>query len=312
MRIEYHRTLLADQIRNAAFHEALRRVIVKDQTTVADIGAGTGFLGFLASKLGAKRVDFYERADIADVARRLLRHNRLTNCRIAEIHSTDVATPDRVDVVVSETLGNYPFEENIVETFNDAHARFLNPGGILIPRAVEQFVCPVTAGRFLSELSTWDDVGFGLNFAPAKTMTLNNIYVRLFKPDDLLGNGAAAQSWDKLAFDRRNKTTRSGEASWPLKKRTTVYGLALWWSAELVDGVSLATGPLNPQTHWEQLYLPALAPVTIEPGQSLVARLRSTTSYEHGTNVTWTLAVRDKSGRDVLRQSLDLEKGFLP
>ena len=173
-------------------------------------------------------------------------------------------------------------------------------------------MCPVTAKRFLSDLSTWDDVGFGLNFAPAKTMTLNNIYVRLFKPDDLLGNGAAAQSWDKLAFDRRNKTTRSGEASWPLKKRTTVYGLALWWSAELVDGVSLATGPLNPQTHWEQLYLPALAPVTIEPGQSLVARLRSTTSYEHGTNVTWTLAVRDKAGREVLRQALDLEKGFLP
>ena len=105
MRIEYHRTLLADRVRNAAFHEALRRVIVKGKTTVADIGAGTGFLGFLASKLGAKRVDFYERADIADVARKLLRHNRLTNCRIAEIHSTDVATPDRVDVVVSRDAG---------------------------------------------------------------------------------------------------------------------------------------------------------------------------------------------------------------
>ena len=85
MRIEYHRTLLADRVRNAAFHAALRRVVVKGKTTVADIGAGTGFLGFLAAKLGAKRVDFYERADIADVARKLLRHNRLTNCRIAEI-----------------------------------------------------------------------------------------------------------------------------------------------------------------------------------------------------------------------------------
>ncbi len=243
MRIEYHRTLLADRVRNAAFHEALCRVVVKGKTTVADIGAGTGFLGFLAAKLGAKRVDFYERADIADVARKLLRHNRLTNCRIAEIHSTDVATPDRVDVVVSETLGNYPFEENIVETLNDARARFLNPGGIVIPRAVEQFVCPVTAERFLSELSTWDDVGFGLDFAPAKTMTLNNIYVRQFEPGDLLRDGAAAQSWDKLAFDRPNKTTRSGDANWPIKKRTTVYGLALWWSAELVDGVSRSAVP---------------------------------------------------------------------
>ena len=97
-----------------------------------------------------------------------------------------------------------------------------------------------------------------------------------------------------------------------MKKRTTVYGLALWWSAELADGVSLATGPLDPRTHWEQLYLPALAPITLEPGQTLGARLRSTTSYERGTNVTWTLTVRDASGRDVLRQALDLEKGFLP
>ena len=172
-------------------------------------------------------------------------------------------------------------------------------------------MCPVTAERFYRELATWDDVGFGLDFAPAKAMTLNNIYVRWFEPGDLLGErrcGASrGTSWPSTA---RNKTTRSGEASWPVKKRTTVYGLALWWSAELVDGVSLATGPLDPRTHWEQLYLPALAPITVEPGQTLGARLRSTTSFERGTNVTWTLTVRDASGREVLRQALDLEKGF--
>ena len=56
MRIEYHRTLLADRVRNAAFHAALQRVIVAGKTTVADIGAGTGFLGFMAAKLGAARV----------------------------------------------------------------------------------------------------------------------------------------------------------------------------------------------------------------------------------------------------------------
>ena len=223
-----------------------------------------------------------------------------------------MATPDRVDVVVSETLGNYPFEENIVETLNDARARFLNPGGIIIPRAVEQFVCPVTAERFYPELSAWDDVGYGLDFAPAKTMTLNNIYVRLFEPDDLLGNGAAAQSWDKLAFDRRNKTTRSGEASWPIKKRTTVYGLALvvvGRAGRRRVAVNRAARPA--QRTGSSSICPVLAPITVEPGQTLAARLRSTTSYEHGTNVTWTLAVSDASGREVLRQSLDLEKGFL-
>lgn len=312
MRIEYHRTLLADRVRNTAFHKALSRLIRPGETTVADIGTGTGFLGFLAAKLGAKHVDMYEAADIAAVARKLLRHNKLANCRIAEVHSTEHVDPERVDVIVCETLGNYPFEENIVETLNDARERFLNPGGVTIPRAVEQFVCPVTAERFYRDLAAWDDVGFGLDFAPAKAMSLNNIYVRTFAGADLLGDAAAAKSWDKLSFDRRNKTTRTGDASWQPKERTTVYGLALWWSADLADGISLSTSPLDPKTHWEQLYLPALEPIAVEAGQALTARLRSTTSYERGTNVTWTLAVTDSAGRQLARQSLDLEKGFLP
>ncbi len=312
MRIEYHRTLLADRVRNAAFHAALESVIVKGKTTVADIGTGTGFLGFLAAKLGARRVDMYEAAEVAAVARKLLRHNRLANCRIAELHSTEVANPDRVDVVVCETLGNYPFEENIIATLNDAHARFLEPGGAIIPHAVEQFVCPVTAERLYRELATWDEVGYGLDFAPAKAMTLNNIYVRWLEPSDLFDGGRAARSWDRVTFDRRNKTTRAGEASWRASTPLTVYGLALWWRAELAAGISLSTGPLDARTHWEQLYLPVLEPMALRAGQTLAARLRSTTSNEKGTNVTWTLSVRDASGREVARQALDLEKGYLP
>ncbi len=312
MRIEYHRTLLADRVRNAAFHAALERVIVPGETTVADIGAGTGFLGFLAAKLGAKRVDLYEAADVAGVARKLLRENRLPNCRIAEVHSTEVASPERVDVIVCETLGNYPFEENIIATLNDARARYLKPGGVIIPHAVEQFVAPVVGERYWRELAVWDEVGYGLDFEPAKVMSLNNIYVRWFEPGDLLDGDAAAKSWDKVTFDRRNKTTRAGETSWRLRQPATIHGLALWWRAELASGVNLATGPLAQRTHWEQLYLPALAPIEMAAGQTLTARLRSTTSYERGTNVTWTLIVTDKSNHEIARQALDLEKGYLP
>jgi protein arginine N-methyltransferase 1 len=312
MRIEYHRILLADAVRNAAFHAALARLIVKGETTVADIGAGTGFLGFLAAKLGARRVDLYEAAGVAGVARKLLRQNRLRNCRLFEMHSTEVMDPDRVDLIVCETLGNYALEENIVETLNDARARFLKPGGAIIPSAIRQIVCPVVSGRFLAELSAWDRVGYGLDLGPAKTMSLNNIYVRTFDPADLLEKAAAAVPWDQLAFTRHHKTTRAGEASWTLGEQTTIYGLALWWTADLADGIALATGPLDARTHWEQLYLPVLAPLVVEAGHTLVARVRSTTSYAHGTNVAWTLTVKDAPGRQLTYQSLDLEKGFLP
>jgi protein arginine N-methyltransferase 1 len=313
MRIEYHRTLLADRVRNAAFHAALAKLIVKGETTVADIGAGTGFLGFLAAKLGAKRVDLYETAGVASVARKLLRHNRLRNCHLIEMHSTEVMEPDRVDLIVCETLGNYAFEESIVETLNDARARFQKPGGSIIPAAIRQFMCPVTSARFHAELTVWDGVGYGLDLGPAKTMTLNNIYVRTFAPDDLLHSAEAARMWDELAFDRyNNKSTRAGEASWTMAERKTIYGLALWWTADLAEGIALSTGPLAPRTHWEQLYLPALTPLVVEAGHTLAARVRSTTSYAQGTNVTWALAVKDASGRQLSHQSLDLEKGYLP
>src|SRR5205823_4932018 len=143
-----------------------------------------------------------------------------------------------------------------IATLNDARSRYLKPGGSIIPHAVEQFVAPVVCERYWRELSMWDEVGYGLDFAPAKVMSLNNIYVRLFAPGDLLDGGATAKAWDKVAFDRRNKTTRAGEAVWRISRPTTVYGLALWWRAEFIAGVELSTSPLEARTHWEQLYLP--------------------------------------------------------
>jgi protein arginine N-methyltransferase 1 len=311
MRIEYHRTLLADRVRNEAFHAALKHVIKPGKSLVADIGTGTGFLGFLANKLGAARVDMYDEGDISEVARRLLKHNQLKGCRIATVHSTAVAEPDKVDIVVSETLGNYPFEENIIGTLNDARERYLKPGGVIIPGGVEQFVCPVTAERLYKELTIWDDVGFGLDFAPARAMSFNNIYVRWLEPADLLDAAKAARKWDEIDFSKRNKTTRSGEVSWSIEASTTIFGLALWWRAELVKDLWLGTGPLDPRTHWEQLYLPVLKPMTLAAGDRLSVRLRSTTSFENGTNVTWTLTQSDAKGREKQRQSMDLEKGYI-
>ena len=135
--------------------------------------------------------------------------------------------------------------------------------------------------------------------------------MRTFAAGDLLDEAQAAQVWDELSF-LQHKTTRSGEASWTLGRRTVVHGLALWWTADLADGIALATGPLDPRTHWEQLYLPVLEPITVDAGQMLTARVRSTTSYERGTNVAWTITVKDTAGRQLSHQSLDLEKGFLP
>ncbi len=310
MRIEYHRTLIADRVRNEAFGRALAAVIKKGETTVADIGAGTGLLALMAARLGAREVFLYEAAEVAGVAAKALKANGARNCHLFPCHSTEMVDPPKVDVVISETLGNYAFEEHIIETLNDARARFLKPGGTLIPRRLQQFVAPVIGDRIHRELSAWDETGFDLS--AAKAMSLNNIYVRTIPARDLLDGGDSAVAWDAIDFATDSRPNRKGEASWRLKSSATIYGFATWWTAELAPGISLSTAPGAPRTHWEQLYFPLLAPLEAKSGETVGIALRSRTSQEAGTHVAWTATRRDGKGREVARQTLNLDKGFLP
>jgi protein arginine N-methyltransferase 1 len=310
MRIEYHRTLIADRVRNDAFKRALSAVIKAGETTVADIGTGTGLLALMAAKLGAREVFLYEAAEVAGVAAKVLRANRARTCHLMPCHSTEMQDPPKVDVVVSETLGNYPFEEHIIETLNDARRRFLNRGGTIIPRSLTQFVAPVVTDRIHRELCAWDDCGFDL--AVPKAMSLNNIYVRTFEPKELLGAGDSAQAWDKIDFCVANRSSRNGAARWRLAAPATIYGFATWWRAELAPGITLSTAPGSARTHWEQLYFPLLTPIAAKAGESGGIALRSRTAFEAGTHIAWVGTRTDAKGREIARQSLNLDKGFLP
>ncbi len=312
MRIEYHRTLIADQVRIAAFHEALSRVIVSGKTSVADIGTGTGLLAFLASRLGARKVWAYETAEIGAVAEKLKSLNRMRTVELIPGRSTEIIDPERADVVVTETLGNFALEEFLVETMNDARARHLKPDGVLIPGIVEQFACPVVAPRIRDELCAWDQIGHGLDFGPARDMSLNNVYIRTLKPHELLQEGLAAQRWDRIDFYEKNRVARRGTLRWPVERAAAIFGLAVWWTAELVPGVSLTTSPLGAPTHWEQLFFPALTPIELAAGDTLVAEIRARSTEEGGTDLAWTLAVLGPTGGERERQAMSLAKGFLP
>jgi precorrin-6B methylase 2 len=312
MRIEYHRTLIADHVRNAAFHAALKPVIVPGKTVVADIGAGTGLLGLMASKLGAKSVYMFETAAVAGVAGKILKANRAKNCHLIPCHSTEFTDRLQADVIVSETLGNYALEENIIDTLNDARKRFLKPGGTIIPSAITQHVAPVIASRIDEELRAWQRIGNGLDLGVAQTMSFNNAYVRTLEAGELLEGGTSAVIWDKVDLNSDTKSTRKGDAAWTVGKPQTVYGFASWWVADLKPGPLLSTAPGAPRTHWEQLYFPLLEPIALKAGEKIGVSLRSRSSEEAGTHLAWTATHFDARGKQIARQALDLDKGYLP
>ncbi|MGH8460154.1 MAG: methyltransferase domain-containing protein [Stenotrophobium sp.] len=312
--IELHRKLLGDRARNQAFHEALRRVIRPGQTTVADIGAGSGFLSFLARRLGAKHCTLVEYTDTLDLAEELARRNRIDGLSFIKAHSAEIAKPPKVDVVISETLGNYALEENLLETLVDAR-RFLNKNGIVIPGRLRQFVAPVIVPRAQDEIDVWPLVGFDIDLSAARTISLNNMFVRTLRADDFAGE-QSAQLWDDLDFSPNvtaPPSKRSSTLKWTAQNlggANAVHGYALWWECELLPGIVISTSPYAAPTHWEQIYLPLLKPLALEAGDTLELTLGSDTRPQVGVRVSWRTR-QLRAGEAVSEQSQDIARGRL-
>jgi protein arginine N-methyltransferase 1 len=308
MSIEFHRRMLADDVRNAAFREALRRVIVPGRTTVADIGAGTGILAFIARELGAREVWLYDPGPVLGLAEAIGARNGIDGLHFVPERSLDVASPARVDLVVAEVLGNFAYEEGVLETLRDAR-RFLVPGGTLIPQALTQWVAPVIADRFERDLCSWRGVGARLDLADAERMTRNNMYVHALEPSDLLD--APPQSWDTLTFNGELASRREGRVQWQLGATAKIYGFALWWECMLVPGVALSTSPFAPRTHWDQIYLPLLEPIEGLAGDRVELGIVSETGGgESGIAVQWSVG-HERAGKALTRQTLDIAQGNL-
>ncbi|WP_162932583.1 methyltransferase domain-containing protein [Solimonas sp. K1W22B-7] len=309
--IELHRKLLGDAPRNAAFHAALKQLIEPGKTTVADIGAGTGFLSFLARRLGAAHCTLIEYSGMIELAQKLARQNGIDQLTFVRGHSAELRKPPKVDLVVSETLGNFALEEGLLETLIDAR-RYLKAGGRVLPQGLRQFAAPVTAARLQQEIDIWPQVGFDLDLSAARTVSLNNMYVKQIAPADL-GGRDCGQAWDELdlrpqakaADSRRTATLRWKAGDLPAAR---VEGIALWWVCELLPGIELSTSPFAPATHWDQIYLPLLAPLELAPDDVLELSLSCDTRPDVGVRLGWKTR-QLRGGKAVGEQVQDSFKG---
>lgn len=135
--LQSHETLLSDANRNRAFYRALKRTVTKD-SSVLDIGSGTGIWAVAAARLGARRVVAIEQDPLlTGLIKKLAKDNRVENrIEVVQGDSRQIQLAREFDIVVSETIGYLVFDESIVPIMIDARERFLKTGGILIPETV--------------------------------------------------------------------------------------------------------------------------------------------------------------------------------
>lgn len=259
----FHRSLIEDSARTNAYRAAIEEV-VREGDVVADIGCGTGILSMFACRAGARRVYAIEEEPVIEIARELVKANGFDD-RITFVagSSRDATLPERVDVVVTETMGNNGLDEEIAGTIAHAREAFLKEGGTIIPRAIEVIAVPVERPSFHEQ---WN-AQYGLDFSPVREHVVNLFHPVAIAHSELLATPATIARVDAPAV--------RGSTSWTVHRDGVLSGIAVWFRAELTPRITIANEPESEFPSWKQSFFPIAAQRAVRAGEIVRAELQT-------------------------------------
>jgi hypothetical protein len=270
--LEAHRPLLADTVRIDAYRAAIRQ-LVSPESVALDLGAGSGILSVFACQAGARRVFAVEENHSADLATFLTKHLGLKGCiEVLHARSTTLELPERADLLVTETMGSFGLEEQILSSVIDARHRLLRPDATLIPNSLELFLVPVEVPDvFARHVGWWNEPYHGLDLAPFSVFASNVIYVADIVEKSHL---SAPQRIMNLDLTTIEDPTVSGRASFVAARDGLLCGFGGWFAAGLAPGIVLSNDKPG-VTHWQQAFLPLEQPVPVERGTPIEVHLET-------------------------------------
>lgn len=250
----WHAAMLNDTGRNDAFDQTIRRAVTPG-STVLDIGTGTGLLAMMAARAGATRVTGCETVGpLADTARQIVEQNGFSG-QITVLHrrSADLVVGDELaepaDILVAEIVDAGLLSENILETIADARHRLLKPDAIIIPRRATVFAMPIECPEIAGERVVAAAAGFDVS-------PFNALMPRLYLQTHLsrydwrpLASPTKLFGFDFTVDEPGNEETNARII--PIADGTA-HAIALWFRLELDDTATIATGPMDPPSHWGQ------------------------------------------------------------
>jgi protein arginine N-methyltransferase 1 len=268
--LDYHRSMLADVARTAALGRAIQARI-RPGDTVLDLGCGSGILACLACRAGASRVYALDAEPVIELARALCRVNGFAD-RVILIHdrSTCATLPERVDLVVTETIGNLGLEEGILGWTADACQRFLKPGGRLIPESIALMAALVEAPEAYAGVSAWSDLPYGLDFSPARALACNNPRWLQLAPEACLSEPALLGKVD-LTCNRGDRF--QGRVEVTAARAGICHGIGGWFRARLTESITLSNAPPLATPSWNHGFLPLAQPLPVAAGEVFSLRL---------------------------------------
>jgi len=262
-------SMLRDSVRCKAFQSAIAEAVTPG-CTVLDIGAGTGLLSIFAAQAGAGQVYAVELTDIAEVAELIVGENGLSDrIKVIQGDITKVELPEKVDVIVSEWLGSYAVDENLLPVVAYARDRWLKPGGRMIPESVTVWMAPAFDEYLQQDVDFWrsEPYGIDLDLISRNAARRMDCFCNHINQKHLLCEPQLMWTIDCL-------TCSQAEVNQPFHFRSNFVAeqdeefnvLAAWFRANLTKEVLLCNGPDDPDTHWGRQRFPIGKSVYVKRG----------------------------------------------
>lgn len=266
-----------DSHRTAQYAAAIART-VRPGDVALDLGAGFGLLSMLCVRAGAARVYAIEQGPYVGLGRAIAADNGMAD-RIVWVagNSAQVSLPERVDVIVSETLGQWALEEFTVEYLHDAVHRLGKPDVRVVPRTLELQVAPASAPRLRREWAAqfgpdWNDVaGFDLRRL-RQAVFANGVtpYVVVAPGDAEALAAAVTVARFELGASASSRFDHTVQAR--VEREGHCDGWLGTFEAELAPGITLTTAAGAQATHWHQVLFALQPSCPVAAGDSMRAR----------------------------------------
>jgi SAM-dependent methyltransferase len=291
-----HKEMLLDHVRCEAFRRALADAVTPG-CCVLDIGAGTGILSLFAAQAGARVVYAVERTDIADLAKRLVSENGFDGrIRVLQGDMETVDLPEKADIIVSEWLGGYGMDENLLPMIVLARDRWLKPGGRMIPGTVTSWMAPAYDARLQEEIYFWRSQPYGMELsAVGRDIARQPVcWGNHVKREHLLAEpqtpwtvdvGGISLERAGLPFEARLKFIA--------ERKGLMNALAAWFGATLNGAVTLGNGPSDPDTHWGRTIFPIGELLSLEMGTPVEVHFVHEPCGKGRSRAAWNITVGD-------------------
>lgn len=299
--------MTADDERALAYHAAIQRVAA--DKTVVEIGTGDqAHWARACARAGARKVyAIEENLEALEKAAALIKDEGLSD-RISLLHgtSTQLDLPEKVDLSVSEIIGEIGSSEGAIAILNDVRKRFLKPNAGCIPQQCSTYCVPFELPDEVANEPIVEKMGvpyvqkiFELAGSPFDLrLTLDNCFDEI--PGHMLAEPAVLET---LNFEEVCSDSDTRKLSFVTTKEGRFNGLLLWIELCTSDSIPPLSS-LVPGSNWRPVFCPLFDPgIPLPKGSSIEIQWSRSTSSD-GMHPDYEIECFIKSSSDSWQSQL--------